>query len=558
MELQLRRLLNVFVVLFVLITFALVYWQTYWPTSPTPTGQLANDYNTYKPCTASDLAQRGNIYDRNGVLLAWSQRDDNSPCGWRRYYATDKYPSIASFIGYYSPIYGASGIERYYNDILSGTASPSTFNDAANQYWNLLLHRPTYGQDLYLSIDVRIQNQVDKVFQDDANTAQTCDGTQAGSIIVSDPRTGQILAMDSRPYIDPNTIGDMNASTNNPNVTVSAAYWSQIQSDPCAPLLNRAVQGQYAPGSVFKTVTLLSALDSGQYTINSSFSQADATSVTVDGHQYTADPVGEFGRGPVPPTFPMDLTHAYAYSDNVVFARLAVAVGADNWVNFAKRFQMSTPDDIVPAPIDTQAAPSKIYVQGSMYPTLLAESGYGQGQILLTPLTMAMVTNAVAANGTLYAPRLGLKVVPHCAPPNASANGPPTQNCDPWQATPNNAPVQIGNGPLFSQQTAQGVRQGMRADIDYGTVGASGTPWQVVVNSSAHIGGKTGTAQVVNKPNAWFISLAPDDMNSDGSSAGSGPAQLTVIIMKENASEGAYESLIAPEIYDFALPLLGH
>jgi len=127
----------------------------------------------------------------------------------------------------------------------------------------LLLHRPTYGQDLYLSIDVRIQNQVDAVFQNDAGTTQLCGGTQVGSIIVSDPHTGQILAMDSRPFINPTTIGDMDPSQNDPNVTVGAAYWSQISSDPCAPVLSRAVQGQYAPGSIFKQITGSAALQEG-------------------------------------------------------------------------------------------------------------------------------------------------------------------------------------------------------------------------------------------------------------------------------------------------------
>ncbi len=539
MELQFRRLLNMFVLLFVIISGALVYWQVYWPTSPPAAGQDQNNYLNYKPCTAATTPQRGNIYDRNGVLLAWSVRDPNSPCGWRREYATDKYPSIASFIGYYSPVYGTAGVERYYNDQLAGDVPPADFNQASSQYWNNILHMPTYGQNLYLSIDVRIQNAVDKVFQDDANTAQTCDGTQVGSIIVTDPHTGQILAMVSRPYANPNTIGDTTPAQDNPNTTVGAEYWNKIVADPCAPLLNRAVQGQYAPGSIFKTVTLLAGLNSGQYTINSGFSQADATSVTVDGHQYTADPVGEFGRGPEPPTFPMDLAHAYAYSDNVVFARLAVAEGTDTWVNFAKLYQMSTPGDVVPAPIDIkEAAPSYIYVHGSMYPTLLAESGYGQGQLFLTPLTMSMVTNSVAADGMLYAPRLGLKLVPHGVDPNS---------------VPNNAPVVLDGGPIFSAQTAQGVRQGMRDDVVFGTVGASGSAWSPVYNSPALIGGKTGTAQTSgNFSTDSFISLAPDD------AAGGGPAQLTVTIMKENGTEGAYEALIAPEIYSAALPLLGH
>nr|MBA3825339.1 hypothetical protein [Ktedonobacterales bacterium] len=344
MQRQFRQLLNFFLVIFVLVTGYLVYWQLFWPTSAAAQGQDQNDYLSHKPCIPSEIPQRGNIFDRNGVLLAWSVPDDKSPCGWQRRYATDKHPSISSFLGYFSGTYGMTGMERYYNDQLAGNVAPATFNDASQQWWNQTLHQPIYGQDLYLSIDVRIQDQVDKVFENDLGTAQKCGGTQAGAIIVSDPQTGQVLAMDSRPYFNGNTIGDTTASTD-PNFTKGALYWKKVSTDPCAPLINRAVAGQYAPGSVFKTVTLLGALDSGQFNIHSTFTQDEATSVVVDGFHINADPVNEFRNTPQPPTFPMDLAHAYAYSDNVVFARLGVAMGADNWVNFAKRFAMSTPDD---------------------------------------------------------------------------------------------------------------------------------------------------------------------------------------------------------------------
>jgi penicillin-binding protein A len=548
MQRQFRQLLNFFLVVFLAISGYLVYWQIFWPTSAPPAGQDQNDYVSHKPCIPSEVPQRGNIYDRNGVLLAWSVSDPKAPCGWTRRYATDKHPSISSFLGYYSPNYGSTGVERYYNEQLAGNVPPTTFNDASQQWWDQTLHDPLYGQNLYLSIDVRIQDQVDKVFQNDLGTAQKCDGTQAGAIIVSDPQTGQILAMDSRPYYNGNSIGDTSASTT-AGVTKGDQYWQKISTDPCAPLINRAVAGQYAPGSVFKTVTMLGAMDDGQYNINSTFSQDEATSVVVDGFHITADPVNEFKGTPQPPTFPMDLAHAYAYSDNVVFARLGIAMGADKWIDFAKRFGMSTPGDIQAMPIDIkESQPSYIYPnlndvcqgQNTFCSTLLAESAFGQGKLFITPLTMNMVTSAVAADGVLYAPRLGLKLVPHGV--NAAT-------------VPNNAPVPFGNGPLFSAQTAQGVRQAMRDDVLFGTVGASGSTWQSVVNSSAIIGGKTGTAQVSDahpNPNSWFISLAPDD------AGGGGKAQLVSTIVKENATGGAYESLISPSIYEFALPLLGH
>jgi peptidoglycan glycosyltransferase len=548
MQTQFRQLLNFFIVVFVIITGYLVYWQLFWPTSAPAKGQDQNDYLSHKPCVASETPQRGNIFDRNGVLLAWSVPDPTQRCGWRRRYATDKHPSISAFLGYYSDTYGATGVERYYNDQLAGNISPDNFSDASQQWWNQTLHQTTYGQDLYLSIDIRIQDQVDKVFNNTPGFSQKCDGTQVGSIIVSDPQTGGILAMDSRPYFNGDLISD-NSDSSTAGYSKGALYWKGISTDPCAPLINRAVSGQYTPGSVFKTVTLLGALESGQYDIhNSGFSQSEATQVVVDGRTITADPVGEFRNTPQPPTFPMDLAHAYAYSDNVIFARLGVALGADGWVNFAKKFAMSTPDDVQTPPIDLkEAQPSYIYpnlngaCQGTntFCQTLLADSAFGQGKLFLTPLTMNMITSAVANDGTLYAPHLGMKLVPH----GASV-----------AATPALATTAVGGGPIFSAHTAQGVREAMRDDVLFGTVGASGSGWQGVVNSSALIGGKTGTAQISDAtphPTSWFISLAPYD-------AGGGQAHLAMTIVKENADSGAYQSLISPDIYEFALPLLGH
>lgn len=548
MEMQFRRLLNLFVVLFLVVSGVLVYWQVFWPTSAAPSGQDQNNYLAYKPCVASETPQRGNIYDRNGVLLAWSVPDPTELCGWRRRYATDKYPSISSFMGYYSPIYGATGIERFYNDQLAGNTAPADFNDASNQYWNNLLHRPIHGQDLYLSIDIRIQDQVDSAFQKDANTSQVCndtDGpTQTGSIIVEDPHNGQILAMVSRPYFNADMISDPTPAPDNPNQTIGSEYWNKISHDPCAPLINRAIQGQYVPGSIFKTMTLIAALDSNTYQPTSTFTQAEATSVTVDGELINSNNLDAYGLSSEKPSFPMDLAHAYAYSDNVVFARVGTQMGAPFWLQYARKFYMSTPGNIQTPPIDLkEALPSYAYVKGtSLYPTLLAESSFGQGQLTITPLTMSMITSSVAADGVLYKPHLGLKLVPYSTTASSTVA----------KSVPNNLNTDPGQ-QIFSAQTAQYVRLAMKDVVQFGSIQSSGTGWAGVYQSQDNIGGKTGTAQTSgNHPNTWFISLAPDDAYP-----GAGPAKLTLIVMKEQGTEGAYESLMAPSIYDNALPLVG-
>ena len=545
MEMQFRRLLNLFVVLFVIVSIVLVYWQVIWPTSPASAGQDQNNYLTYKPCVAAETPQRGNIYDRNGVLLAWSEPDQNSPCGWRRRYATDKHPSIGAFMGYYSPIYGASGIEGYYNDQLSGNVPPTDFNAATNQYWNQILHKPIRGQNLYLSIDIRIQDKLDANFENDFSTAQLCDKHQTGSAIIEDPHTGQMLAMDSRPYFNGDTIGDTTPAQDDATKTVGQEYWQQISTDSCAPLISRSVQGQYPPGSIFKTLTLIAALDSGQYTAGSTFTQDEATSATIGGELFNTNNLDAYSLSVEKPSFPMDLAHAYAYSDNVVFARVGAQLGKDTWLNYAQRFLMSTPGNIQPAPIDYQGAlPSYAYTHDTptcpaFCLTQLAASAFGQGQLFLTPMTMSMITSAVAADGMLYAPRLALKIVPDGIDPNT---------------VPNNAPVQLGNGPIFSAQTAQYIRKAMKDVVQFGSIQSSGPNWSPVYTSPNNIGGKTGTGQTsLAHPDVWFMSLAPDDAYANSSAA-----KLSIVVMKEQGTEGAYESFVAQQMYDFALPLVGH
>jgi peptidoglycan glycosyltransferase len=481
------------------------------PVPPPPTPIIS-------PNCQDALGQRGRILDRNGVVLAYSVKDPTSPGGWRRRYP---YPSLSPIIGYFSPIYGVTGLEEYYNQVLAGQSEEDC------------------GADVYLSIDVRIQNEIASVFGDQV-VAGACPASSVGSIIVEDPRNGQILAMLSNPSFNADTLGDFSPAKDNPSTTVSAEYWSQILNSNQGVLLDRPLQGLYPPGSSFKTLTLAAALDSGSATLHTSYSQADATSYTVDGHVFDANNLSDYTNGPVPPTFPLDLEHAYAYSDNVVFARLADQLGANLLTTYAQRFALSTPGDVQPVPIDTApdgTSPSSLYTSGSLDPVSLAATGYGQGQLFLTPLTMQMIVSSVAAGGMLYAPRFTLKIVGHDVNP---------------ATVPNNAPVSIGQ--VMSAQTAQQIRVAMHDVMTYGSVGASGGAIAAVQYSSADIGGKTGSAETGDgsPSDAWFISLAPDDAYSGAH----GPARLAVTIMKEHAGQGACQAPIAQKIDEFALPLV--
>lgn len=584
------RLTNVFLALFLLLSGGIVYWQVFDAQTLTT--------STYNPrrCDVGNQPVRGNIYDRNGVLLAYSQEDPKAPCNYRRYYC---FPSLSPIIGYSSYIYGETGLEAAYNDYLTGQTGVGT--SAINNFWDQTLHRPVYGSDIYLTIDWRVQNLIDKEYDitydepggvlgepifnlakgtvgpDPAQPRPSrCDQTlvsqmynqpaegtahsHGGSVIVEDPHTGEILGMLSRPYYDNNEIGDYTpcrlytdtaaydpkyandavcpgAQADPPNgaaqdknelSTIGAAYFQILNHDSqYAPLLTRPTNGLYVPGSTFKTATLTAGLDSGKYQLNNQFGgnnclaqNSEARSYTVNGH--TFQDVDLLTYNPRP-SCPIDLEHGYIYSDNIIYARVGVGVGADTWLNYIQRFGIvdSNGQKKQAIPFDIPVTPSTVDFQGIRDDTVnLAAAGFGQGTLQVTPLQMTMITSAVANNGTAMQQHLLYKIVPH--------------GTNPADATVT-APTTFGNGPIMSATTAQNIRLSMRGVVKQGSAG-------LISATRANVGGKTGTAQRENgDPDSWFLSLAPDD-------PGQTP-QWVIVVQRENGDEGLFQAPVADCIY---------
>jgi peptidoglycan glycosyltransferase len=594
---SISRLTNVFLALFMLLSLGVVYWQVF------QSQALAT--NTYNPslCAIGNQPVRGSIYDRNGVLLAYSQADTHAPCNYRRYYC---FPSLSPIIGYFSYIYGETGIEEAYDDILTGRQASG--QDAINNFWDQTLHRPVYGSDIYLTIDARIQNMIDKqydiTYDEPGGTlglpffqvpkgkvgpppsepipplCQQKDGSllqqlynqpsenaahnHPGSIIVEDPHTGEILGMLSRPYFNANEIGDytpcrlyVNDQTNandpvcpgaqaNPPAaptgtatptptltsTIGAEYFKQLTNDSHAPLLVRSTN-LYIPGSTFKTVTLSAALDSGKVTLtnptyggsNCLAADSEARRYTVNGYTFQDVDLPTYG---IPPACPIDVEHGYIYSDNIIYARIGVSLGADTWLNYFQRFGMidTNATNKQPFPFDFPVKASRVdFHLAQSDPVHLASDAFGQGDLLISPLEMSFVTSTVANDGVGLLPHLLYKIVPH---------GVAASSVAPTSPTPYTGNGVI-NGQIISAQTAQEVRQAMRGVVQQGSAGLIG-------GTRANVGGKTGTAQLGNAdPHSWFISLAPDD-------PGQTP-KYTVVVMRENGDEGLLQAPVADCIF---------
>ena len=558
MTVTIRRLMNAFILIFLVVSGVAAYVQV--GNQAFFNGPLlaGGDYETLsRKCPPVDSPLRGRILDRNGNVIAQTVPDDaksgDHVCGYHRVYsqwAVDD--GLAPLIGYYTYSYGAGGLEQTFNNDLTGNSLASVI-PLKDQIRARLLHSPQYGNDIYLTIDKSVQDKAAQYYDRSAIIDPSPNGVcqkQAGligSITVEDPNTGQILAMYSYPTYDPNKIEQSDAV--DPKVRAAGqAYWAQLNKDARAPLLNKAAQGLFVPGSSFKTLTLLAGLDSGKYALDTPFSLADATNFKVPQGENIPwyDYKNGVWKGRLSDSdFPITTTQGFAFSDNSMFARMAYDMSADTWLSYARKFGISTPGTSSPAvPFDGPAAQSIAFnaiTNGkptSFSGDLLAESGFGQGQLLISPLTMTEISATIAANGILYEPHTVMKVVAH------------GQN--PTDVAPTNDKVAFGGGPIIQPQTATAVRQAMYAVVDYGTANyglpADPLTGNVLKYTGTHVGGKTGTGQVPpNDPNAWWISLAPDDQSPNAP----GGAKYAITVMKQYGGEGACQVYVADDIYQY-------
>lgn len=446
-----------------------------------------------RPVIASQRILRGRIIDRNGVVLV----DSESVEGFaRRIYPLASLYDPTAFshiVGFFSPRYGQSGLERSYAEWLTGDRGSEW--DRLREEW---LGSQRRGNDLKLTLNADLQAR-----------AAAAIGGRVGSAVVLDPRTGAVLAMVSRPGYDPGQLAFNPAAPDRDAENLRAGqYWEFLNSDGSGqPLLNRAAQGLYPPGSTYKTVTAVGVLEhpepGGPDTIicpEVYHPQPDAPPV-VNSVSGLASLTGD----------PSNLERVYAYSCNTAFAQYATRLGADLMAETAARFDIFRPQD-APATYgafgDLPTAASLLYVDPGFLnqPRALADTGYGQGQLLVTPLQMAMVAAAIANDGVLMRPYLVQEIT---RPDGELIRQPGPQ------------PIRRA----MSERTAQTMLKNMAAVAQYG-FGRSVSDWVPGIP----VGGKSGTAEHVPgaTPHAWFIAVAPLDN-----------PRFAVAVMLESGGEGS-------------------
>ncbi len=489
----------------VLVSFALLYWQTARgselnPVALRPVGNdPANDPDQNNQAFVTGVSQaldleqqpapvvqrtidllrqiqRGSIYDRNGRELAYDRLDADG--AWERFYTE---PSLAHALGYVSGLrIGVTGLENTYNNTLLGL-------DRADAQISQLLHRPIRGSDLMLTIDTGIQRAADSALRD-----------KRGAIVVLDEHSGAVLAMASSPRFDPNRIHE-------------EGYLSSLldscggSADCPGVLINRASQSAYSPGSTWKTVALIAALNSGQVQPHTIFDFGKPVQ-GANGPYYIYTVDGGVIPDPNHREAQLDLTMSYAKSANAAFARIGDQMPADTLLRYARQLGFGQPGE-VDFPLEIEYNPSQAaWDLDQLYSNnlLRAATAIGQGEVLSSPLNIAMMVLSVLNEGRMPLPYFVQAI-----------HEPSGRSVEPA----NRRAVE----DVMRPQTAQAVRQMMITAVKKGSGAKAAVPGLVV-------GGKTGTAQVGGDlpPHAWFTGFAED-----------GERGVVIVVMIENGGEGS-------------------
>lgn len=446
-------------------------------------------------------APRGKILARGGEVLVGniqvkSQKTDND---WIRDYPLGSaFGHVGGYLGEVSPyevgkigpkcpekgprglgdLIGRGGLEEMYDCRLRGVDGEKLIEvDSKGKLVRILgTKEPSTGDDLRTNIDFKLQRQVAKVM-----------GNRKGAIIVSDPE-GSILALFSSPSFDPKQI-------------------KEALKNPDLPFFNRAISGKFPPGSVFKPVVAIAALEEGK--INKDYTYDDPGVIKVDKFSYKNWYFTQYGKleGKI------DLIRAITRSTDTFFYKLGEMVGADTLANWANKFGLGETTGIdlpaeaaglIPTPSWKEKFKGERWFLGNTY-----HMAIGQGDLLLTPLEVNTMTSILASGGKLCSPKIAEKT--HCRNFN------------------------------LGKENLELVKKGME-----GACSSGGTAFPFF-DFTPKVACKTGTAETTDytQPHAWFTVYGPSEMFDGG-------PEIVVTVIIEHGGEGSYVAApIARKIFDY-------
>ncbi|GAA0121681.1 MAG: penicillin-binding protein 2 [Clostridium argentinense] len=410
---------------------------------------------------------RGTIFDRDMNALTKGEKTGEFE-QTREYLGGQKFAHV---LGYYDTVYGMSGLEKKFDKVLSGKE-----NKPIKDYFNFNSNETRVGDSIVTTLDSKLQV-----------SAFDALGDFKGSVVALEPSTGEVLAMVSKPTFNPNNL---------------AEQWDALSKDEETPFLNRATAGLYPPGSTFKAVTALAALEHMPGVENRTFEDNgrinfnDSTSL----ENYNGNAFGS-----------INLQQAFTHSSNVVFGTLAMEMGNDALKSTAEKFYFN------------KEIPSRTLVlEDSKFPTYkkyevgnIAQSGIGQSGVLASPMQMALVASTIANNGVMMEPNIVKEII--------NAQGQTVSKIEPKEI-----------GTVVSTENATILKQYMRSVVTEGTA-------QNVNLWGVQVSGKTGTADHDSGDkiaHSWFIGFAPAE----------NPKIAFAIILEEGAGQGKNAADVAKDI----------
>ncbi|MFN2488942.1 MAG: peptidoglycan D,D-transpeptidase FtsI family protein [Actinomycetota bacterium] len=458
MQAQIRRVGIGLLAAFLLVFVQLNYVQIFAAES------IANNNANIRSLLQEYSIKRGAIVTADGVEIAVSHHTNDNLEYLRTYPQGELYGHTT---GYYSIVFGTRAVESSYDSELLGEGGVISMQDIEDSF----LGAGEQGDDVITTIDSELQK-----------TARDALGDQRGAVIALDPRTGYVKAMWSNPSFDPGPL-----ASHNPKEERAYARTLRPRS-PDSPLVNGATQRGYPPGSTFKVVTAAAALESGEYRPSSTFDDP----VTLDLPQ-TTNTLSNFTQRACLTGTQITLFDALRISCDTTFAKLGLDIHNEVKAT-AEAFGFN--GDI---PFDVRVEPSRFPDVPDDSLPLRAFAGIGQGDVVATPLQMALVAATVATGGEVPRPRLVSEII--------DSSGGIVESFSPESL-----------GRALSEDTARNLTEMMVAVVDDGTA-----PNAKI--SGVDVAGKTGTAQSAEgaAPHAWFICFAP-----------ASDPQLAVAVVVEN------------------------
>lgn len=468
---NIKKVFVVFLLCFIVIMSYIAYFELY------KSEEVVKSPYNRRTWAVRNKVLRGTIYDRNMTALAKSEKAGEDE--QKRVYPGGE--AFTHAVGYLDVKYGITGLEKKYDSELSDDGGL----DIVGLIKNKGKKEENAGKSIKTTLDADLQMLSYELL-----------GDKRGAVVALNPKTGEVLAMVSKPSYNANNLDKI---------------WDSLQKPEANhPFINRATAGLYAPGSTFKVITAVSALENIQGITDRKFQ--DKGKLVFNSKESISNSGGTaYGT--------IDFKKAFAKSSNVYFGSLGMELGNEKLKKAAEKFFFN------------KSIPSEgLTIENSRFPTYkdnekgnLAQSAIGQAEVLATPMNMALAVSTIANDGAMMRPYIVSEILDS---ENNSVKTVKPQKID----------------DIISKENAKIIQEFMREVV------VSGTGKNAAL-SGAKVAGKTGTADhddipnVDEEPHSWFIGFAPYE----------NPQVAVAVIVEEGGSGGKAAAKIAGQVIKEAL-----